>query len=409
MTFRDQAASAISATALLLAAAPAVPAFAQSGGDTTSAGNDAPQSYREHAVRVGTDEHWEGVQDRGYRAQRSRPGFEVRSENDLTVYERRDLDRQGRAAQRARGARLPQSPTPATAVKPKTARQAFAEVFQRNTTRAKSSPDLRRSPAYREHAARVATDRNWRGVEDRGVRAQRSRPGFAVRSPDDLTARERYDLDRSGRAAQRARGVRLPTKKIVGSQSYGQRNFYPGQAGARRGGRTPPGFRQGRSSRAANSAFKVMRNAGNADLAAEMVGGRDVGVTRYGADMTVGQVSNAWRGGDPIASAAHSTRRFGRNMERGLIGIGESVRDPRRIPGNTARALEGTGRAAVDTTRWVGETAVNGTRNTARFMTDRRYANRQLRKADQGVRNAGKSLCKGASYFIPGLSKKKCK
>lgn len=310
-----------------------------------------------------------------------------------------------------------------------------------------SQPETRaqNSAAYRDHVATVTADENWYEVERRGYQAQRSRPNFEVRKLDDLTVYEQRDLDRSGRAAQRKRGQRLPTQPATKQPVVTQRppkqrasspmrkaaapsytrtaapargpahfNQYPGtdrlQAGMTNRGKPPPtGFHPSNRHAAGYKAFNTLNKASNLDLGAQMLGGRDVGATRFASDITVGQFSNALNGGDPIASAGYSARRFGRNMQAGLTGIGQSIRDPRRIPANIGRAVEGTGRAAIDTTRFVGETAVKTVRDSGRMVTDPHFAKKQVRKAGKAVNNVGKSVCKGASYFIPGLSKKTCK
>lgn len=68
------------------------------------------QRYRSHAVRLGTDRNWHEVERRGFNARRARPGHSINGVDDLTPQERYRLDRQGRAAQRAHGARLPSTP-----------------------------------------------------------------------------------------------------------------------------------------------------------------------------------------------------------------------------------------------------------------------------------------------------------
>ena len=223
---------------------------------------------------------------------------------------------------------------------------------------APASPANAAAP-YRQHVANMVVQDNWYEIERRGYQAQRARPNFEVRSVDDLTVYERRDLDRLGRKAQRVRGTRLQTHRVATSRvsansKISPHNQYPGRARleaglTNRGVQNSPKFRTNVVQRSGSSVLKVASKASNLDLGAEMIGGRDVGATRFASDMSIGQISNSLRGGDPIASAVHSTHRLGRNMESGLIGIGQSIRDPRRIPGNVGRAVEGTGRAAVDT------------------------------------------------------------
>lgn len=272
---------------------------------------------------------------------------------------------------------------------------------------------------YRQHVADMVVQDNWYDIERRGYKAQRARPNFEVRSVDDLTVYERRDLDRLGRKAQRVRGTRPQTHRVATSHTRtpakaAMQSQYPGRARldaglTNRGNKAAPKFRTNAVQRGGPTLLRAASKASNLDLGAELIGGRDVGATRFASDMSIGQVSNALRGGDPVASAVHSTNRLGRNLESGLIGIGQSIRDPRRIPGNVSRTVEGTARAAVDTTRYVGETAVKTVRDGARFVTDPGFASRQVKKAGGAINNVGKSVCKGLSHFIPGSNKKKCK
>ncbi len=351
-----QLTQAVSGTAVLIAATLASGALAQNAPQLEAPAQNSA-AYRDHVATVTADENWYEVERRGYQAQRGRPNFEVRKLDDLTVYEQRDLDRSGRIAQRKRGKRLP---TQLAAKQPL--------VTQRMGTQ-------------RTATQRTATQR---------------------------TAKQRASSPMRKAAAQSYTRTAAPAR---GPAHFNQ---YPGtarlQAGMTNRGKPPPaGFHPSKRHAAGYKAFNTLSKASNLDLGAQMFGGRDVGATRFASDMTVGQFSNALSGGDPIASAGHSARRFGRNMQAGLTGIGQSIRDPRRIPGNIGRAVEGTGRAAVDTTRFVGETAVKTLRDSGRIVTDPRFAKKQVRKAGKAVSNVGKSVCKGASYLIPGLSKKTCK
>jgi len=368
-------ATAGSALAMALLGTP--PSHAQAG---TSQGAEvaAPEMtpYQQHVARTVTEENWHEVERKGYQAQRDRANFEVRSQGDLTIYERRDLDRQGRVAQRARGARLPT--------------HAAAE------------------PSFRDHAARLGTDPHWNAVEQRGVQAQRNRAGFEIRSAADLTAQERLELDRQGRAAQRARGARLPTQPVSSTRAtidHAQtRRTTPSRLA--RTSNTPLRPATGAGTTAAGLKT-IARRADKMDFAAEAFGGRDLGLGRYGSDMTIGQVSNTLQGGDPVIAAAHATRRLGRNLNGGLTGIGQSIIDPRRIPGNTARAVNGVANGAVQTVGWAGKTAVNTTRDVGRALTDPAFAKKKTQEAGKTLQNVGQSICKGLAWVIPSNTNRK--
>ncbi|MEM6496906.1 MAG: hypothetical protein AAF709_09310, partial [Pseudomonadota bacterium] len=259
---------------------------------------------------------------------------------------------------------------------------------------------------YRSHAVRLGTDPNWRHVEQRGFNARRARPGHSINGVDDLTPQERYRLDRQGRAAQRAHGARLPTTPHRG---VAVRQGYPGAIATngirpvRNNGRHLS--RSARFGGAAAATQSVLR----ADLIAEALGGRDLGAGTYASDMTVGQAQTFARGGDPIQAAHRATGRLGRNFFGGVRGIGETVRDPRRLPSNVARAGVNTVRGVGETVIWAGEGTARTARDAARMTHDRQFARKQVRKAGRTIANAGKSVCKAASYVTFGLKKKHCK
>ena len=151
----------------------------------------------------------------------------------------------------------------------------------------------------------------------------------------------------------------------------------------------------------------MARRADKLDFAAEAFGGRDLGLGRYGTDMTIGQVSNTLQGGDPVLAAAHATRRLGGNVKSGLTGIGQSIIDPRRIPGNTVRAVNGAATGAVQTVAWAGNTAVNTTRDVGRALTDPKFAKKKARQAGKTMQNVGQSICKGLAWVIPSNTNRK--
>ncbi|MEQ5787568.1 hypothetical protein J3454_06645 [Erythrobacter sp. NFXS35] len=244
------------------------------------------------------------------------------------------------------------------------------------------------NPAYRSHAVRIGTDPNWQEVERRGVNARRARPNQIIARIEDLAVEERYRLDRQGRAAQRARGTRLPTS--------------PTTARYARTASAAPRFERG------SAAARGAQNVAKADLAVEAFGGQSTGVGEYAFDMTVGQAAVLARGGDPIEAAGQATRRFGDNFANGMTGVAETIRDPRRLPGNAARAAVGTARGVGETVLWAGETTARTTRDAARVTYDPRFASKQLKKAAKTAGKAGKSACKVARHALPGLGSALC-
>ncbi|MEL7199601.1 MAG: hypothetical protein AAGL10_14920 [Pseudomonadota bacterium] len=314
------------------------------------------------AANPSFESFFDRLEEAGERAQQARG---VRSRASDADYN--DLDRRGRAAQQAR-----------------------QNSFE--------------GQRYRSHAVRLGTDPNWRAVEQRGINAQRSRPNHLINGIDDLTPQERLRLDRQGRAAQRARGARLPTTPHRG---VAVRQGYPGAiaANARRGGVRPTTRSTGRFRGAGTAAQAALR----ADLVAEAVGGRDIGVGTYASDMTLGQAQTFARGGDPVRAAHRATGRLGRNFIGGVRGVGETVRDPRKLPGNVARAGVNTVRGVGETVIWAGRGTARTARDAARMTHDPRFAKRQVRKAGRTITNVGKSVCKAASYITLGLKKKHCK
>lgn len=78
---------------------------------------------------------------------------------------------------------------------------------QRQTTTRTADPDFN-GPDYRRHVGDLAANSDLQDLEQRGYDARRARPGQEVRNANDLTPRERQQLDRRGRNAQVDRGAR---------------------------------------------------------------------------------------------------------------------------------------------------------------------------------------------------------
>ncbi len=88
---------------------------------------------------------------------------------------------------------------------------------QRRTTSRTADPDFN-GPDYRRHAGNLAANSDLQDLEQRGYDARRARSGREVRDVNDLTPRERQQLDRRGRNAQVDRGAR-PGYQNVGHPS----------------------------------------------------------------------------------------------------------------------------------------------------------------------------------------------
>ncbi|MEO9467539.1 hypothetical protein [Parasphingorhabdus sp.] len=371
---------------------------------------DGPE-YRAHAADLAANSDLQELEQRGYDARRARPEQDIRTENDLTPAERRDLQRRGKNAQVARGVRpgFQNSGHPATQRTNRKVRRGAAQLPRGGNFN---------GPEYRQHVGNLAANGNLQQLEQRGYDARRARPGHQIRDEFDYTPEERRNLQQRGRQAQVTRGNRQGFRPVAGngpqyqSRSVARGNHYPGAGRQPVRGQAARGYRAGTAARTGFTATSVHNKAAGVDFGTEAFGGRSSGIGEYGADMTVGQFGTFARGDDPVVAAGRATQRFGRNLNGAARGIGESIRDPRRIPGNVGRAVTGTARAGVSAVDYVGRTAVKTTRDGARFMTDPNYANRQInygaRKTAKTINNIGKSTCKGFSTLL-GLNKKKCK
>lgn len=375
---------------------------------------DGPE-YREHVGDLAAKSDLQELEQRGYDARRARPGQDIRNENDLTPAERRNLQRRGKNAQVAHGVRpgFQNSGHPATRGTNNNVRRGAAQLPRRGNFN---------GPEYRQHVGNMAANGNLQQLEQRGYDARRARPGHQIRDEYDYSPNERRDLQQRGRQAQITRGNRQGFRPVASNSGQYQTrraargNHYPGagrqpvRGQAARGYR--PASRAGTAARSGFTATSVYNKAAGVDFGTEAFGGRSTGIGEYGADMTVGQFGTFANGDDPVVAAGRATQRFGQNLNGAARGIGESIRDPRRIPGNVGRAVTGTARAGVGAVEYVGRTAVKTTRDGARFMTDPKYANRQInygaRKTAKTINNIGKSTCKGFSTLL-GLNKKKCK
>lgn len=375
---------------------------------------DGPE-YREHAADLAAKSDLQQLEQRGYDARRARPEQDVRNENDLTPNERRDLQRRGKNAQVVRGAGpgFQNSGHPATRGADRSARRGAAQLPRGGNFN---------GPEYRQHVGNLAANGNLQQLEERGYGARRARSGHQIRDEYDYTPNERRDLQQRGRQAQVTRGNRQGFRPVASNaSSYQTRpaargNHYPGAGRQPVRGQAARSFRStSRAAATARSGFtatSVSNKVAGVDFGTEAFGGRSTGIGEYGADMTVGQFGTFARGDDPVVAAGQATQRFGQNLNGAARGIGESIRDPRKIPGNVSRAVTGTARAGLGAVDYVGRTAVKTTRDGARFMTDPKYANRQInygaRKTAKTINNIGKSTCKGFSTLL-GLNKKKCK
>ena len=375
---------------------------------------DGPE-YRQHTADLAAKSDLQQLEQRGYDARRARPGQDVRNENDLTPIERRDLQRRGKNAQIVRGARLgyQNSGHPATRGSDRTIQRGAAQLPRGGNFN---------GPEYHQHVGNLAGNGNLQQLEKRGYDARRARPGHQIRDEYDYTSRERRDLQQRGRGAQITRGNRQGFRPVASNgPQYQTRptargNHYPGAGRQPVRGHAARSFRStsraGNAARSGFTATSVSNKVAGVDFGTEAFGGRSTGIGEYGADMTVGQFGTFARGDDPVVATGRATQRFGQNLNGAARGIGDTIRDPRRIPGNVGRAVTGTARAGLGAVDYVGRTAVKTTRDGARFMTDPRYANRQInygaRKTAKTINNIGKSTCKGFSTLL-GLNKKKCK
>lgn len=379
---------------------------------------DGPE-YRAHAGDLAAKSDLQQLEQRGYDARRARPGQDVRTENDLTPDERRNLQRRGKNAQIVRGARPGFENNRQNSGHPGT--QRINPNPQRGAAQLPRGGNFN-GPEYRQHVGNMAANGNLQQLEQRGYDARRARPGHQIGNEYDYTPNERRDLQQRGRQAQITRGNRQGFRPVASNGSQYQSrpaargNHYPGAGRQPARGQAAQGYRStSRARTAVRSGFtatSMSNKAAGVDFGTEAFGGRSTGIGEYGADMTVGQFGTFARGGDPVVAAGRATQRFGQNLNGAARGIGDSIRDPRRIPGNVSRAVTGVARAGVGAVDYVGRTAVKTTRDGARFMTDPRYADRQVRygarKTAKTINNIGKSTCKGFSTLL-GLNKKKCK
>lgn len=345
---------------------------------------DGPE-YREHAADLAAKSDLQKLEQRGYDARRARPGQNVRTEIDLTPNERRDLQRRGKNAQIARGTR------PGFQNSGHPVMRAPDRGIQRGAAQLPRAGNFN-GPEYRRHVGNLTANGNLQQLEQRGHQAQitrGNRQGF------------RPVASNSGPYQMRsaARGNHYPGAGRQPVRGHAARDF---RSTSRAGNAARSGF----------TATSMSNKVAGVDFGTEAFGVRSTGIGEYGADMTVGQFGTFTRGDDPLVAAGQATQRFGQNLNGATRGIGESIRDPRRIPGNVSRAVTGTARAGLGAVDYVGRTAVKTTRDGARFMTDPKYANRQInygaRKTAKTINNIGKSTCKGFSTLL-GLNKKKCK
>lgn len=375
--------------------------------------------YRRHVGDLAANSDLQGLEQRGYDARRGRPGQQVDNVNDLTPTERQQLDRRGRNAQVARGARQGYQNNGHPSARGTATRHQRGQAHTPRGTNFQGA-------AYREHAGRLAGTGNLQQLEQRGYDARRARPGQQILDEYDLTPNERRDLQQRGRQAQVTRGQRngfrpVATGTTIGTQQYQPRagyrnNGYPGAGrapvrgqGARNMSRTS---RIKTTTRTSFTATSLSNKVSAVDLGTEAFGGRSTGIGEYGVDMTFGQAQTFANGNDPVIAAGRATQRFGQNLYGAATGVGESIRDPRKIPGNVGRAATGVARTGVGAVQYVGKTAIKTTRDGARFMTDPKYATKQVnygaKQVGKTVNNIGKSTCKGFSTLL-GLNKKKCK
>lgn len=375
--------------------------------------------YRRHVGDLAANSDLQKLEQRGYDARRGRTGQRVNDVNDLTPTERQQLDRRGRNAQVARGARQGYQNNGHPSAQRSTTRH------QRGQARTPHGSNFQ-GAAYREHAGRLAGTGNLQQLEQRGYDAHRARSGHQMRDEYDLTPDERRDLQQRGRQAQVTRGQRNGFRPVTTGTTAGTRQYQPrtgyrnnGYPGAGRAPVRGQGARNMRmNSRIKNTprtgftATSLSNKVSGVDLGTEAFGGHSTGIGEYGVDMTFGQAQTFANGNDPVIAAGGATERFGQNLYGAASGVGESIRDPRRIPGNVNRAATGIVRTGVGAVQYVGETAIKTTRDGARFMTDPKYATKQVnygaKQVGKTVNNIGKSTCKGFSTLL-GLNKKKCK
>ncbi|MEM8917336.1 MAG: hypothetical protein AAGE37_00640 [Pseudomonadota bacterium] len=110
---------------------------------------------------------------------------------------------------------------------------------QRRTTSRTADRDFN-GPEYRRHVGDLAANSDLQDLEQRGYDARRARPGQEVRDVNDLTPRERQQLDRRGRNVQVDRGARPGYQP--GDQNTGHRSTRANKTAQRRGqARTPRG------------------------------------------------------------------------------------------------------------------------------------------------------------------------
>lgn len=375
--------------------------------------------YRRHVGDLAANSDLQELEQRGYDARRARPGQQIDDVNDLTPAERQQLDRRGRNAQVARGARQGYQNNGYPSAQRSTTRH------QRGQARTPRGTDFQ-GAAYREHAGRLAGTGNLQELEQRGYDARRARPGQQIRDEFDLTPKERRDLQQRGRQAQVTRGQRNGFRPVVSGATSGTRQYHPPTGYSNNGypgaGRAPVRgqgaqnmSRTSRIKSTARTSFtgtSLSNKVSAVDLGTEAFGGRSTGIGEYGVDMTFGQAQTFANGNDPVIAAGRATQRFGQNLYGAANGVGESIRDPRRIPGNVGRAATGVARTGVGAVQYVGETAIKTTRDGARFMTDPKYATKQVnygaKQVGKTVNNISKSTCKGFSTLL-GLNKKKCR
>ncbi|VAV99086.1 hypothetical protein MNBD_ALPHA04-516 [hydrothermal vent metagenome] len=371
--------------------------------------------YRRHVGDLAANSDVQELEQRGYDARRGRSGQQVDDVNDLTPTERQQLDRRGRDVQVIRGTRSGYHPSA----------QLSNTRHQRGQARTPRGTNFQ-GAAYREHAGRLAGTGNLQELEQRGYDARRARPGHQIRDEYDLTPNERRDLQQRGRQTQINRGQRNGFRPVSSGATSATRQYQP-RAGYRNNGYPGAGRApvRGQGARNMSSTSRIKNTATTGytatslsnkvsavDMGTEAFGGHSTGIGEYGVDMTFGQAQTFANGNDPIIAAGRATQRFGQNLHDAARGVGESIRDPRKIPGNVSRAATGVARTGVGAVQYVGKTAIKTTRDGARFISDPKYASRQINYGAKQVRktvnNIGKSTCKGFSTLL-GISKKKCK
>lgn len=375
--------------------------------------------YRRHVGDLAVNGDLPEIEQRGYDARRARKGQQVNNVNDLTPVERQQLDRRGRNAQVAHGVRPGYQNTGHPTAQRSTNRHQRGHAHTPRGTNFQGA-------AYREHTGRLAGTGNLQQLEQRGYDARRARPGHQIRDEYDLTPNERRDLQQRGRQTQVTRGKRNGFRPVTSgaTSDYGDyqrqarygNNGYPGAGRAPvRGQGAQNMSRVSRIKGTARTGFtatSISNRVSAVDMGTEAFGGHSTGIGEYGVDMTIGQVQTFANGDDPVMAAGRATERFGQNLYGAAHGVGDSIRDPRKIPGNVVRAGTGVVRTGVGAVQYVGEKTIKTTRDGARFMTDPKYATKQVnygaKQVGKTVSNIGKSTCKGFSTLL-GLNKKKCK